>query len=286
MPPHYDSLLCKVITRGATRDAAADRMIAALGELVCEGVPTTVPMHLAILRSEQFRARRYDTRAIPGWAGAERWPTSRSYPSEAHASASSTTARFEAHARGSPPSKSARERRREVAAGWGPKYVERVHAKGKLTARERVDALNDPGTRVLEVGTFVNYGDEFQGGLRSPAAGVVTAFARVEGRWCMVIANDNTVALGLVVAADARRRSSARRRWRCVCACRRSTSSTAAGCSCPSSRARFPGARGAGHIFKMNSLLSAAAACRRSRACSATASPAAATCRSSATAST
>ena len=67
VPPFYDSLLCKVIAHGTDRDAACDRMIAALGELVCEGVPTTVPMHLEILRSQAFRTHRYDTGRIPGW---------------------------------------------------------------------------------------------------------------------------------------------------------------------------------------------------------------------------
>jgi acetyl-CoA carboxylase biotin carboxylase subunit len=67
VPPHYDSLIAKVITRAADRDAACARMIAALQELECTGVPTTVPMHLAILRSAPFRASTYDTRAIPGW---------------------------------------------------------------------------------------------------------------------------------------------------------------------------------------------------------------------------
>src|SRR5437870_1266047 len=71
-------------------------------------------------------------------------------------------------------------RRREVEAGWGPSYAERVHKKGKLTARERLDRLKDPGTRAYEVGTFVNYGEIFPGDLRSPGAGVVTAFAQVE----------------------------------------------------------------------------------------------------------
>ncbi|WP_428268772.1 acetyl-CoA carboxylase biotin carboxylase subunit [Haliangium sp.] len=71
VPPFYDSLLCKVITRGPDRDAACDRMIAALGELVCEGVPTTVPMHRAILGSRAFRENRYDTRVIPGWPPGE-----------------------------------------------------------------------------------------------------------------------------------------------------------------------------------------------------------------------
>ena len=53
------------------------------------------------------------------------------------------------------------ERRAEVHSGWGKKYVDRVHAKGKLTARERLAALIDSGTEPLEVGTFVNYGVEF-----------------------------------------------------------------------------------------------------------------------------
>ncbi|MEZ4448686.1 MAG: biotin carboxylase N-terminal domain-containing protein [Nannocystaceae bacterium] len=68
IPPYYDSLLCKVIARGDDRDAAADRMIRALSELHCEGVPTTIPMHLQILRSRAFREHRYDTRKIPGWS--------------------------------------------------------------------------------------------------------------------------------------------------------------------------------------------------------------------------
>ncbi len=72
VPPHYDSLLCKLIARGDTRDQACDRMIAALEGLVCDGVPTTVPVHLAILRSDTFRSARHDTRNIPGWP-----PTSR-----------------------------------------------------------------------------------------------------------------------------------------------------------------------------------------------------------------
>jgi acetyl-CoA carboxylase, biotin carboxylase subunit len=67
VPPHYDSLICKLIAYGADRDQARERMISALENLVCEGVPTTVPMHLAILRSPAFRANTYDTRSIPGW---------------------------------------------------------------------------------------------------------------------------------------------------------------------------------------------------------------------------
>jgi acetyl-CoA carboxylase, biotin carboxylase subunit len=65
--PHYDSLLCKIIARGATRDQACDRMLVALDQLVCDGVATTVSMHRAILASPKFRAGAYDTRTIPGW---------------------------------------------------------------------------------------------------------------------------------------------------------------------------------------------------------------------------
>jgi len=67
VPPHYDSLLCKVITHGADRDAACDTMIDALSRLEVKGVQTTIPMHLAILANADFRAHRYDTGAIPGW---------------------------------------------------------------------------------------------------------------------------------------------------------------------------------------------------------------------------
>src|SRR5258705_12815520 len=76
-----------------------------------------------------------------------------------------------------------RTRRREVEAGWGPTYVDRVHKKGKLTARERLARLADPGTRTFETGTFVNYGEGFPGGAKSPAAGGVTGVRPIEGHW-------------------------------------------------------------------------------------------------------
>jgi len=149
-----------------------------------------------------------------------------------------------------------RARRREVEAGWGPSYVERVHKKGKLTARERLARLLDPGTRAFEVGTFVNYGEVFPGDQKSPAAGVVTAFARVEGRWVMVIANDNTVASG----AWWPRTPEKIQRAQMMAMRLRIPTIYLVDCSglfLPEQSKSFPGARGAGHIFKMNSLLSA-----------------------------
>ena len=149
-----------------------------------------------------------------------------------------------------------RERRAEVHAGWGEKYQKRVHDKGKLTARERLARLCDAGTRPFEVGTFVNYGVEFEGGLRSPGAGVVTAFARIEGRWCMVIANDNTVASGSwwpKTPEKIQRAQSMALRLRIPAVYLVDSS----GPFLPEQSRAFPGMRGAGHIFKMNSLLSA-----------------------------
>ena len=70
-----------------------------------------------------------------------------------------------------------RARRAEVQSEWGEKYVERVHEKDKLTTRERLERLKDDGSQIFEVGTFVNYGLDFNG-LRSPAAGVVPVFQK------------------------------------------------------------------------------------------------------------
>ncbi len=67
VPPHYDSLLCKVIARGDDRGQAIARMLQALAELTCEGVATTIGLHRQILASAAFRDHHYDTRTIPGW---------------------------------------------------------------------------------------------------------------------------------------------------------------------------------------------------------------------------
>jgi acetyl-CoA carboxylase carboxyltransferase component/biotin carboxyl carrier protein len=89
------------------------------------------------------------------------------------------------------------EKVRVTRGGWGQKYIDRVHAKGKLTAWERIELLQDEGSRVFEVGTLVNWGVQFAGSRReAPGAGVITAFVQMSGRWTIVIANDNTVASG------------------------------------------------------------------------------------------
>jgi acetyl-CoA carboxylase biotin carboxylase subunit len=59
--PYYDSLLAKVIVHGQDRNEARLRMIRALEEFTIEGVKTTVPFHLALLKSDDFRDGSFDT---------------------------------------------------------------------------------------------------------------------------------------------------------------------------------------------------------------------------------
>ncbi len=146
--------------------------------------------------------------------------------------------------------------REEVEQGWGEKYIERVHKKGKLTARERIELLKDPGSRVFPIQSFVNYGREFEGGKVSPGAGVVTAFVRIHNRYTVVIANDNTVASGAwwpLTPEKIERAQEIARRLRLPVIYLVDCS----GLFLPEQARSFPGPRGAGHIFKMNSLLSA-----------------------------
>jgi acetyl-CoA carboxylase, biotin carboxylase subunit len=64
IPPHYDSLLAKVIAHGADRDEALRRLDRGLRKLVVDGVPTTVPMLLAVIEAPEFRAGTHHTRWV------------------------------------------------------------------------------------------------------------------------------------------------------------------------------------------------------------------------------
>jgi acetyl-CoA carboxylase carboxyltransferase component len=150
-------------------------------------------------------------------------------------------------------------KRSDVRNGWGKEYVDRVHKKGKLTAWDRIEFLKDPGTVILPIGTFVNFGREFGDGKEkkeSPGAGVVTAFVQVENRHTMVIANDNTVASGAwwpMTPEKIERAQHIALRLRIPVIYLVDCS----GLYLPEQSRSFPGPTGAGHIFTMNSLLSA-----------------------------
>jgi acetyl-CoA carboxylase biotin carboxylase subunit len=64
IPPHYDSLIAKLVAWGRTRAEAVDRMERALQEFVIEGVETTIPFHLTVIRTDEFRRGEYHTRWI------------------------------------------------------------------------------------------------------------------------------------------------------------------------------------------------------------------------------
>ncbi len=82
-----------------------------------------------------------------------------------------------------------------IRLGGGTKAVEAQHAKGRLTARERIKLVLDEGTELRELGLWAAHEmyAEFGG---APSAGVVTGLGRVSGRLCMIIANDATVKAG------------------------------------------------------------------------------------------
>jgi acetyl-CoA carboxylase biotin carboxylase subunit len=64
IPPHYDSLVGKIITYGADRQEAIERMRSALDEFVIEGIKTTIPFHKALMRNERFLAGDFDTKFL------------------------------------------------------------------------------------------------------------------------------------------------------------------------------------------------------------------------------
>src|SRR6187399_1266957 len=83
-----------------------------------------------------------------------------------------------------------RERTAEVSAGGGERATERHRSRGKLTARERIDRLVDPGSAFLELNALAAWGlyDD-----QAPSAGIVTGIGVIEGRECVLVANDATV---------------------------------------------------------------------------------------------
>ena len=85
------------------------------------------------------------------------------------------------------------ELEQRLLAGGGATKIEKQHKDGKLTARERVAHLIDPGSLFLEIGLLIAY-DRYEG--QAPAAGVVTGVAKIEGRAAVIVANDATVKAG------------------------------------------------------------------------------------------
>src|SRR5947208_8197371 len=107
-----------------------------------------------------------------------------------------TSARFEKNMRAMAELVAAvRTEQEKIGEGGGPKAVDAQHAKGRLTARERIELLLDKDAEFFELGIYAAHRmyEEWGG---APAAGVVTGLGRVHGRLFMLIVNDATVKAG------------------------------------------------------------------------------------------
>jgi 3-methylcrotonyl-CoA carboxylase beta subunit len=107
-----------------------------------------------------------------------------------------TSARFEKNMRAMADLvSSVRNEEEKIREGGGARATEAQHQKGRLTARERIALLLDPGTELFELGLYAGFGmyEEWGG---APAAGVVTGLGRIHDRLFMLIANDATVKAG------------------------------------------------------------------------------------------
>src|SRR5579871_715724 len=106
-----------------------------------------------------------------------------------------TSAKFEANMRFLADLMSqVRNEGEKICEGGGSRAIENQHSKGRLTARERIGLLADPGS-FFELGVYAAHGmyEEWGG---APAAGVITGMARIHTRLVMIIANDATVKAG------------------------------------------------------------------------------------------
>lgn len=88
-----------------------------------------------------------------------------------------------------------RTKEKKTQLGGGEKKIEEQHQKGKLTARERIDYLIDKASAFLEIGLFAGEGMYQEVG-GCPGGGVVTGIGYIEGRPCVIVANDATVKAG------------------------------------------------------------------------------------------
>ena len=144
-----------------------------------------------------------------------------------------------------------RELEARLRLGGGPDKIERQHSQGKLTARERIAALCDPGTPSIEIGLLVAY-DQYDG--QAPGAGVVIVVGIVSGRETVIVANDATVKAGSWWPETIRKILRAQEiAMRCRIPIVYLVDS--AGVNLPYQGGVFPGQYGASRIFYYNSIM-------------------------------
>jgi len=144
-----------------------------------------------------------------------------------------------------------RELEATLRLGGGADKIARQHKQGKLTARERVDALCDEGSRFVEVGLLVAH-DQYEG--QAPGAGVVTGIGQVHDREVVIVANDATVKAGSWWPETIRKILRAQEiAMRCRIPIVYLVDS--AGVNLPYQGGVFPGQYGAARIFYYNSIM-------------------------------
>ncbi len=135
--------------------------------------------------------------------------------------------------------------------GGGPEKIERQHAQGRLTARERIGLLLDPESRFLEIGLHIA-SDQYEG--QAPGAGVVTGVGLLAGREAVVVANDATVKAGSWWPETIKKMLRAQEiAMRCRAPIVYLVDS--AGVNLPYQGGVFPGQYGAARIFYYNSVM-------------------------------
>ncbi len=135
--------------------------------------------------------------------------------------------------------------------GGGPDKIERQHQQGKLTARERIARLVDPGSLFREIGLLVAY-DQYDG--QAPSAGVVIGVGTVTGREVVIVANDATVKAGSWWPETIKKMLRAQEiAMRCRVPIIYLVDS--AGVNLPYQGGVFPGQYGAARIFYYNSIM-------------------------------
>jgi 3-methylcrotonyl-CoA carboxylase beta subunit len=145
---------------------------------------------------------------------------------------------------------------RHILQGGGAAARERQHGKGRLTARERIAHLVDPGTPLLELGLWAGF-EMYREWGGAPAAGVVTAIGTIAGRRHMIVANDATVKAGAFFPMTAKKVLRAQR----IAFANRLPLAylvDSAGIFLPLQEDTFPDEDDFGRIFRNNAVLSAA----------------------------
>src|SRR6478752_6077322 len=88
-----------------------------------------------------------------------------------------------------------KQRFAKVKLGGGEKRIEKLHAEGKMTARERIDYLLDENSKSIEIGAFAGKKMYVEHG-GCPSGGVIVKIGYIKGKQCIVVANDATVKAG------------------------------------------------------------------------------------------